>query len=251
MNNNYKTFIKPYLISRSLVPENQESPIHFLNQEITPDEYIYRRNHLFYPMITGNSFLLPVDGEVERNMLFNNENFLSMPSKTLTITLECSGNKRAHFEPKVYGVQWKEGAISQGIWRGVPLHWILNMAGMKDSAKEVLFEGHDMGPRTDMEGIFSYKRSLPIEKALHPDTIIAYELNGKPIPYKHGYPFRLIVPQWYGMASVKWLKRITVIDHEFKGPFQSVDYVYYPYKDTDVKKNCYNNKCKFNNSAAS
>lgn len=233
---NYESFIKPYLNTQSLIPENQETPIHFLNQTITPREYFYRRNHLFYPILTYRSFLLCIDGEVERLMTFHLMNLISMPSKTQTVVLECSGNKRAYFEPKVYGEQWREGAISQGIWRGVPLYYLLNMAGIKDSAKEVVFEGYDIGPRTDMEGIFSFKRSLPIDKALHPDTMIAYELNGRPIPYKHGYPLRLIVPQWYGMASVKWLTRITIIDHEFEGPFQSIDYVYYPYKDTDIEK---------------
>ncbi|MGE5630930.1 MAG: sulfite oxidase [Caulobacteraceae bacterium] len=229
-------FIKPYLTTRMLVPENQESPVHFLGQMVTPQEYLYRRNHFFYPMLTCRSFLLPIDGEVSRPMVFHFMNLLSMPSKTLTMVLECSGNRRAYFDPKAYGDQWKEGAIHQGTWRGVPLIYLLHMAGIKASATEVVFEGHDIGPRTDMEGSFSYKRSLPIDNALHPDTMIAYELNGRPIPYKHGYPFRLIVPQWYGMASVKWLKKISVIGHKFEGPFQSVDYMYYPHKEDDMGK---------------
>ncbi|MFT9497253.1 molybdopterin-dependent oxidoreductase [Anaerosolibacter sp.] len=102
---------------------------------------------------------------------------------------------------------------------------------MSSLAIDVVFEGYDYGRRTDMEGIFHYARSLPIQKAMHPDTIIAYELNGKPIPYFLGGPFRLIVPQWYAMASVKWLKQITIIDHSFDGPFQTVDYIYYPHKE--------------------
>jgi len=96
--------------------------------------------------------------------------------------------------------------------------------------------GHDYGRRSDREGLFSFARSLPIEKALHSDVIIAYEFNGKPIPYNHGYPMRLIVPQWYGMASVKWLKIIDVIDHHFQGPFQADDYMYYPSKEDDRGK---------------
>jgi Sulfite oxidase and related enzymes len=150
------------------------------------------------------------------------------------MVLECSGNRREYFEPKVYGEQWKDGAISQGVWKGVPLKRLLEMVGVGKSAKEVVFIGHDKGPRTDMEGIFNFARSLPIEEALQQDILIACELNGCPIPYEQGYPLRLIVPQWYAMASVKWLKEIRVIDHKFQGPFQTVDYVYYPHKEDDA-----------------
>ncbi|MDQ0875547.1 DMSO/TMAO reductase YedYZ molybdopterin-dependent catalytic subunit [Paenibacillus sp. V4I3] len=93
-------------------------------------------------------------------------------------------------------------------------------------AREVTFEGMDKGVRTDMPGMFSYTRSLSLEHALHPDTIVALYMSGKPLPYRHGYPARLIVPGWYGMASVKWLHRIVVIEEHFQGPFQVVDYVY-------------------------
>jgi DMSO/TMAO reductase YedYZ molybdopterin-dependent catalytic subunit len=94
-------------------------------------------------------------------------------------------------------------------------------------------EGYDFGNRTDLDHVFTFTRSLPIAKAFHPDTIIAYEYNHQPIPFKHGFPLRLIVPQWYAMASVKWIKQITVIDQNFTGPFQSIDYVYYPHKETN------------------
>ncbi|MDQ7861092.1 molybdopterin-dependent oxidoreductase [Peribacillus frigoritolerans] len=89
------------------------------------------------------------------------------------------------------------------------------------------------GLRTDLDEVYTYTRSLPIEKALHQDTIIAYEYNSQPIPFKHGYPLRLIVPQWYAMASVKWIKQISVINTTFTGPFQTIDYMYYPNKDND------------------
>ncbi|QGU95916.1 molybdopterin-dependent oxidoreductase [Clostridium bovifaecis] len=235
--NFYKSSIlKPYLTTHTLAPENQETPIHHIKRWVTPRKYVYRRNHFSYPTLTPNFFLLSVEGKVKHPLIFNFNTLLSMPSTTAAMVLECSGNKRSYFDPKVYGEQWKDGAISQGIWKGVPLRHLLTLAGLESSVKEVVFEGHDYGPRTDLEGIFSYARSLPLDKALHPDTLIAYELNGKPIPFKHGYPLRLIVPQWYGMASVKWLKRITVIDHEFRGPFQAIDYVYYPHKEDNSEK---------------
>lgn len=226
---------RPFLTTHSLIPENQEAPISFLSQENTSNEYFYRRNHFLYPSLTDKFFLLYIDGEVERPLVLSYLNLLSMPSRVSTMVLECSGNKRANFEPKTFGVQWEEGAISQNTWRGVPLRYLLNMAGIKRSALEVVFEGHDMGTRTDAEGIFSFKRSLPIDKANHPDTLVAYALDNKPISYKHGYPLRLVVPDWYAMASVKWLKRITVIDRKFRGPFQTVDYVYYPDKNSAVR----------------
>lgn len=187
-----------------------------------------------YPEITPQSFLLPIYGHVEAPLVFHHSYLKSMPSKKIAMVLECSGNKRTYFEPKTYGEQWEDGAISHGIWKGVTLKSLLDMVVVKHGAKEIVFIGHDKGTRTDMEGIFHYARSLPIDVALQPDVLIAYELNGSTIPYEHGYPLRLIIPQWYGMASVKWLKEIQIIDHPFKGPFQTIDYVYYPHKTNDL-----------------
>lgn len=236
MRKSYKRLVKPYLTTRKLYPENQETPIHFIHNWITPDELVYSRNHFAYPNLSDRAFFLPVDGEIEEPVIFQYADLLNMPSRRLVMTLECSGNQRAYFEPKVFGEQWEEGAISQGIWRGAPLSDLLNIARLKPSAKEIVFVGHDYGKRTDMYGVVPFARSLPLDKAIHSDTLVAYEYNGQPIPYKHGYPLRLIVPQWYGMASVKWLRRIIVIDHEFQGPFQVVDYNYYPYEDSDAGK---------------
>jgi len=230
MDNHISDLYKPNLHTHKLIPENQETPIHFQNTWITPTEYFYRRNHFPYPDLSNEAFYIPIIGEVERPMTFPYNYLKTLPSKEITMVLECSGNKRDYFRPKTYGEQWRDGAIGQGVWKGVSLKDLLNITGIKNTAKEVVFKGYDNGQRTDMNGVFYYLRSLPIDIALHPDTIIAYELNGETIPYGHGYPLRLIVPHWYGMASVKWLKEISVIDHKFEGPFQTVDYVYYPYK---------------------
>ncbi len=102
--------------------------------------------------------------------------------------------------------------------------------------KEIVFEGYDHGQRTDSNKLYNFSRSLPIEIALDEDSLIAYEYNNHPLSFKHGFPLRLIVPGWYGMASVKWIKKIVVIDNEFKGPFQTVDYVYYPNQENDNEK---------------
>jgi len=133
----------------------------------------------------------------------------------------------------VFGEQWEKGAMSQGEWRGVSLRSLLEETGILEGATEVVLEGYDFGKRTDDKQTYTYARSLPLEAALHPDTILAYEYNGQPIPFQHGYPLRLIVPQWYAMASVKWVKQITVLPERFTGPYQVLDYVYYPNKDND------------------
>ncbi|MCT8138773.1 sulfite oxidase [Anaerobacillus sp. CMMVII] len=219
---------KPFLTTRSLTPENQETPIEFLRSELIPSKYFFRRNHFLYPKLVTQNFILPITGKVINPFTFYYQHLLNMTPTTITGLLECAGNKRSKFEPKVFGEQWEEGAISQGQWRGVALRDLLAITGLLDTAKEVLFEGYDYGTHEGTEKNVRYARSLPIEKALHLDTIIAYEYNGRPLTYKHGFPLRLFVPGWYGMASVKWLKKITVIDYHFKGPFQANDYVYYP-----------------------
>lgn len=226
--------VKPYLITRRLNPENQETPIQFIENDIIQTPLFYRRNHFSYPKLTFSNYFLPINGLVTSPLLLSMQHILQLPSKTIEVVLECSGNKRSLFEPKVFGEQWEKGAISQGIWKGVPLRTLLELSGIKIAAKEVVVEGYDFGERTDLDKAVSYTRSLPIEKALHPDTIIAYEHNNQPLPFKHGFPLRLIVPQWYGMASVKWIKQISVISSNFTGPFQSIDYKYYPNQDNDI-----------------
>ncbi|PLS01883.1 sulfite oxidase [Neobacillus cucumis] len=232
----YQSEVKPYLITKSLNPENQETPIHFLNGDLVDEKLFYRRNHFSYPNFSSSFYFLPIVGLVHTPRTFSIQDLYSLPSRSIKMVLECSGDKRGLFEPKLFGEQWEKGAISQGIWKGVSLRTLLEHTGLVNSAKEFVFEAYDYGERPDSDSIFNFSRSLPIEKALEPDTIIAYEYNNQPIPFKHGFPLRLIVPGWYGMASVKWLKKITVIDKEFNGPFQTIDYVYYPNKENDNGK---------------
>ncbi|MBM7651023.1 sulfite oxidase [Neobacillus cucumis] len=236
MNHSQQPEVKPNLITRTLIPENQEAPIHFINGDRVEEKLFYRRNHFTYPHFTSSFYFLPVNGMVHTPKTFSLQEIYSLPSKTIKAVLECSGDKREFFRPRVFGEQWEKGAISQGIWKGVSLRTLLQYTGLLDTAKEIVFEGYDYGERPGSNQIVNYSRSIPIEKALEPDTIIAYEYNNQPIPFKHGFPFRLIVPGWYAMASVKWLKKMTVIDTEFKGPFQAVDYVYYPNKENDNGK---------------
>jgi DMSO/TMAO reductase YedYZ molybdopterin-dependent catalytic subunit len=220
---------RPNLTTRSLHPENQETPIHFLNSFLSvPTALFYRRNHFEYPSNTSEAFSLKISGLVDRAFKVGYFDLLQMPSTMVSTFLECSGNKRAFFKEKVFGEQWDNGAMSQGVWKGVSLASLLAYCGIKEDAREIIFRGSDYGEKNKKYVYF--ERSLPISKALESDVIIAYEYNGKPLNRKHGFPFRLIVPGWYGMASVKWLTDIIVIQDRFSGIFQTEDYVYY-YKD--------------------
>ncbi|WP_331279658.1 molybdopterin-dependent oxidoreductase [Oceanobacillus salinisoli] len=159
-------FGRPYLMTRSLQPENQESPIHFIKSDLVNDELFYRRNHFSYPSFSNTYYFLPVFGAVHMPRFFSIQEILRMPSRNLKMVLECAGNKRSLFEPETYGEQWEKGAISQGEWKGVPLRNLLQLVGLASEAREVVIEGHDFGKTSDSDEYYTYTRSLPIEKAL-------------------------------------------------------------------------------------
>ena len=143
----------------------------------------------------------------------------SRPSVTLPVTLECAGNGRAGLEPRPLSQPWLLEAVGTAEWTGVPLRALLDEVGLRDGATEVLFRGLDRGFEGGLEDGEEqhYERSLPIVDALAEEVLLAYEMNGMPLPPQHGAPLRLVVPGWYGMASVKWLERITVLDQPFEG----------------------------------
>ncbi|WP_155670959.1 sulfite oxidase [Ornithinibacillus caprae] len=223
------------MITKSLSPENQETPIPFVQSDRVDKRLFFKRNHFSYPHLLSSSlYSLEIDGSVINPIKISLQHILKLPAKEVHTVLECAGNKRGFFRPKVFGEQWGKGAISQGVWRGISLKTLLQFTGLLDIEKEVVFIGNDYGKTTNSKQLHYFARSLPIEQALHEDTIIAYQYNGNPIPFKHGFPFRLIVPNWYAMASVKWVKRIEVIEKSFDGPFQCEDYIYYPNKENDA-----------------
>lgn len=176
---------RPHLIPRQLAPENQETPIHHIDGPFVPNHLFYRRNHFPYPFLSDSSFLLPIGGAVRNPIVFSYDELKKMPSKELVMTLECAGNRRDDFRPKVFGEQWTNGAINHGVWKGVPLKMLLEKTGLTAEAKEVVFTGYDYGKRPDMKEPVSFARSLPLEKALDQDTLIAYEYNGNPLTFKH------------------------------------------------------------------
>lgn len=226
MNNKTDEAIRPGLSPVSAPLENLESPIQVMNSWITPNELFYVRNHLPYPQIAQDSWQLTVDGLVKQSVRLGYEDLLQMRQVSRLVTLECAGNRRAGLPAPAPGPQWNIGAVGNAKWTGVPLMDVLDQAGISQQAAEIVFSGADTGSRTDMNGQFTYIRSLPNDRKLLEECILALKMNDEPLPSKHGFPLRLIVPGWYGMAHVKWLTGITAVETSFKGPWQAFDYVY-------------------------
>jgi DMSO/TMAO reductase YedYZ molybdopterin-dependent catalytic subunit len=146
-----------------------------------------------------------------------------MPTRSLIVTLECAGNGRAYVDPPVSGEQWRLGAVGTAEWTGVPLRHVLELARLEPRAVEIVFAGADEGSAGGKR--MRFERSLPVDRALGGDVLLATAMNGEPLPPDHGAPVRLVVPGLYGMASVKWLARIVASDRLFRGFFQADRYV--------------------------
>jgi DMSO/TMAO reductase YedYZ molybdopterin-dependent catalytic subunit len=202
---------KEKLLVRSLRPPDYESPVALLDSWITPVEHFYVRSHLPVPPgLDGTTWTLGIDGEVNAPVSLTLDELRKMPATTVTMTLECAGNGRAFFDPPVAGIQWGKGAVGTARWTGVRLAEVLKRAGLKSTARFVYMNGADrpLGTMPD------FVRQLPIEKATHADTILAYDMNGQPITPLHGFPLRAIVPGWEGAYSIKWLTSLRVADRE-------------------------------------
>ena len=194
---------------------------------MTPNTRFYVRNHFVAPKLEARDWRLKVEGAVERPLELTYDDLLKMAPRTQTALLECAGNSRVFLTPKASGVAWELGAASNAEWAGVPLAALLDRAGVRGSAVEVILEGADAGEIKDepkSPGKISFARSLPLDKARKPEVLLAHKMNGDDLPAAHGFPVRAVVPGWYGMASVKWLTRIVVADRPFQGYFQSLSY---------------------------
>ena len=218
----------PTLIPVSEDPFCRESSLTSLDNWITPTDRFYIRSHFSdVPNLDRSSWQLVVDGEVNQPLTLSFDDILAMPSIEIVSTLECAGNSRSYTTPPSEGLAFRHGAVSTGRWRGVPLKHLLDGAGLKNAALDVMFEGADHGQEQE-DGIsfdLNYRRSLTLEMANQPDILLAYEMNGEPLTAVHGFPLRVIVPKWYAMASVKWLTRINVLAQPFTGFFQHRRYV--------------------------
>jgi DMSO/TMAO reductase YedYZ molybdopterin-dependent catalytic subunit len=207
-------------------PLNQEAPLAVLDRAITPAGAFYRRSNFTVPGIDVRAWALQVAGLVERPLSLSMEALRGMPRHQVALTLECAGNGRAALDPPAPGVRWGLGAVSTAVFGGTRLADVLRAAGVGAGAVEVLFTGADRGPVDAESGEHPFARSLPLAAALDDDVLLAWEMNGEPLPPEHGHPLRLVVPGWYGVASVKWLAEVRLLAEPFRGHFQAEKYVY-------------------------
>ena len=193
---------------------------------VMPNAHFYVRNHFPMPRLDPSTWRLAVGGLVDRPLSLSLRELSTMRSETRVVTLECAGNGRTLLDPPTDGEKWNLGAVSTAEWTGVPLGEVLDRAGIKPAAREVLFRGGDAGVVHGRTEEIRYERSLTLDEARGAEALLAYAMNGEPLPIQHGYPLRLIVPGWYAVTSVKWLTEIEVIGHQFRGQFQTDSYFY-------------------------
>ncbi len=210
------------LVYLSREPLNAETPLERQVGVITPAARHYVRNHFAVPAAPDR---LAIDGAVRTPIQLDLDQIRSLPPRSTVVTLECAGNGRAFLDPPVAGEQWRTGAVGTAEWTGASLRAVLEMAQPLPSAVEVLCVGADAGTPADVGKRIAYERSLPIPDALRDDVLLAYAMNGNDLPPEHGAPLRLVVPGWYGMASVKWLARLRLLEQRFEGFFQTDRYV--------------------------
>ncbi|MCY3694636.1 MAG: sulfite oxidase [Chloroflexi bacterium] len=189
----------------------------------TPNERFFIRSHFGEPEL-AEDHQIAVGGAVERPGSVSITELAEMEKVEQTVTLECAGNSRSYLIPPGIGLQFQHGAVGNAVWAGIPLARLLEPAGIAPDAVEVLFRGADSGIEAGEHMYF--ERSLPLAQALDPHTIVATSMDGQPLTRAHGYPARLIVPGWYGMASVKWLTEIEVLTEPFGGHFQTDAYTF-------------------------
>ena len=208
-------------------PLNCETSIPaLLGGVVMPNARFYLRNHFRMPDLEPVAFRLAVGGLVERALDLSLRDLHNMRSQTLVVTLECAGNGRALFQPPIEGEKWNLGAVSTAEWTGVPLVEVLDRAGVRSGAREVVFRGADGGTVDGHAGPIRFERSLTLDDARDENVLLAYAMNGEPLPVPHGYPLRLIVPGWYAVASVKWLTEIELVDQPFAAYYQTTKYWY-------------------------
>ena len=205
-----------------LSSRNHAMPMEALREDVTPAGLHYVLVHYDIPSIDAASWRLAVTGEVERTLDLDLEQLRAMPAQTVRVTMECAGNGRAALSPRAISQPWLNGAVGTADWTGVPLTLLLAEAGLRETAHSVAFTGLDHGVERGVEQ--DYERGLTVEEALADGALVAFEMNGAPLPPQHGHPVRLVVPGWYGMAHVKWLRSITVLDREYDGFQNAVAY---------------------------
>lgn len=212
------------LTVRVMRPFDAETPVQEFVSRLTSNERFFVRSHFGPPpadAVQAERWRLTVKGLVKDGLSLSLDELRQFEEVTLAAVLQCSGNGRAHHRPRVPGVQWDCGAVGNAQWTGVRLRDVLERAGVKPQGLHVQFQGAD---RPLMETVPLFTRSIPLGKALHPDTLLAYDMNGRPLPLLHGAPVRVITPGWMAESSMKWLTDITVRADESPGYYMQQAY---------------------------
>jgi sulfite oxidase len=209
------------MILRSFRFVDLETPVEYFNTWLTPVPHFFVRNHMHEPSeLDARNWRLALGGEVQKPLTLSLAEISKFETHSVVNTIECAGNGRSLHRPQVPGIQWGKGAVSTARFSGPRLLDVLQRAGVKSTGKHVMFRGLDEVPGK----VPPFIRSIPIEKALDADTLIATHMNGSPLTKHHGFPARALVPGWIGAASCKWLTEIKVLDAEFVGNFMSPGY---------------------------
>jgi len=211
------------LIKLTYRPPNYETPIEYFRSAITPNDAFYVRYHLSdIPQVDAKTSKLSIGGEganAQAELTF--DDLQKMPAVEIAAVNQCSGNRRGLFKPHVVGVQWGYGGMGCARWKGARLRDILDKVGVKKEAIETVLDGAD-GPVVDKTPDFV--KSIPVWKAMEDTTIVAYEMNGEPLPHFNGFPARVIVPGWTGTYWMKHLTSINVVTKPFTGFWMSRAY---------------------------
>ena len=207
-----------------LAGRNRGMPLEALRYDITPTGLHYLLVHFDIPEVDASTWRLRLNGLVERPVEVGLDDLRARPRRTVPVTLECAGNGRARLQPRPLSNPWLLEAIGTAEWTGTALGPLLDEAGVRDDAVELVFTGADRGFQGGSEQ--AYQRSLTLAEARRPEVLLAYEMNGAPLQPQHGHPVRLLVPGWYGMTSVKWLQRIEAVAEPFEGYQQARTYRY-------------------------
>ena len=195
---------------------NFSAPLAQVSGTVVPNPLFFLRSNNPPPPLAPHEWRLQIDGRVQRPLTLDLAGLRALPNQTQEVWLECAGNSRRRFDPPGEGNQWDDQAVSNAVFTGVPLRAVLEQVGVEDDAIEAVATGYDAE---------SFQRGLPLEVALSPDVLLAFEMNGEPIPWPNGGPARLIVPRWAGIASVKWPARIELVSTPFQGHFNAERYI--------------------------
>src|SRR5918992_3387323 len=214
-----------------LAARNHALPLEALRYPVTPVGLHYLLIHYDIPAVDAGAWRLEIGGSVERPLSLSLADLRERDPVTMPVTLECAGNGRARLEPRPLSQPWLTEAVGNAEWTGAPLAPLLAEAGLRDDAVELLFTGLDRGIEGGVEQ--SYERSLPRADALGGDALLAYAVNGTPLPPQHGAPLRLVIAGWYGMAHVKWLASIAALTEPFEGYQNKVGYRLYASEDEE------------------